>query len=88
MVPSEKSLKVCSPDLVMKYNAFSKQILPVIIDLYSASIDFVLPDINSFMLIIVEKIRTGEFFAAKIVSALFIIQKNMAFQLKTQNQIS
>jgi hypothetical protein len=72
----------------MKYNAFSKQILPVIIDLYSASIDFVLPDINSFMLIIVEKIRTGEFFAAKIVSALFIIQKNMAFQLKTQNQIS
>ena len=74
MVPSEKSLKVCSPDSLKKYNAFSKQILPVIIDLYSASIDFVLPDINSFMLIIVEKIRTGEFFAAKIVSALSIIQ--------------
>jgi hypothetical protein len=31
-------------------------------------------DINSYMLIIVEKIRTGEFFAAKIVSALSIIQ--------------
>ena len=88
MVPSEKSLKVCSAISLNKYNAISKQILPVIMDLYSASIVFVLPDINSFMLIIVEKIRTGEFFAAKIVSALFIIQKNMALQLKTQNQIS
>jgi hypothetical protein len=51
----------------------------LIIVLYAASIVFVLADINSFMLIIVEKIRTGEFFAAKIVSALFIIQKTWVY---------
>jgi hypothetical protein len=82
VVPSEKSLKVCSQVSLTKYNSFSKQILPVIMVLYAASIVFVLADINSFMLIIVEKIRTGEFFAAKIVSALFIIQKTWLYNSK------
>jgi len=75
VVPSEKSLKVCPLIIILKYNTFSKQIDPENSRIFILLLLFlVMGDINSFMLIIVEKIRTGEFFAAKIVSALSIIQ--------------
>lgn len=88
VVPSEKSLKVCPLILIMRYDSFSKQIIPEQSRIFILHLFIlVMTDINSLLLIIVEKIRTGEFFAAKIVSALSIIQKYMALHLLYLNQL-